>query len=66
MSDQIEAMAKRLAWAEMVFELERSGVMAISPERLQATFDNAWAGTSSNDDVNRERFRAMARAGLAS
>lgn len=60
----IELGAKAIAWSEMIMALENSGVMAISPERLQATFDNAWNGTTEHDEECRQRCRKLARACL--
>lgn len=59
---RIERMARAMAHAEMVMTLEASGVMAISPEKLEAIFKDAWEGTTDHDERCRQRFRTLAKA----
>ncbi len=59
---KIERMAIALARCEMVLSLGDAGVMAMSPERMEATFENAWGGKTDHDEHCRERFRALAKA----
>lgn len=60
--ENIEKVAKAMAWTEMVYELGNAGIMAMSPERLEATFDSAWNGATDHDERCRDRFRKLACA----
>lgn len=41
-SDVLEAVARALAWNSCVRFLERGGVMAINPDRIQEAVDRDW------------------------